>query len=123
MRFSLCRTFIISALFLFLVNHANAVLILNHPNYTGLNTGLVGYWSFDAKDISGTKAYDRSSAKNTPVYTALATDNFNRADQNPLAGNWFNSGTVKLASNAVAPVSVGGDSGSYWSAITNWYRD
>ena len=32
-------------------NSAHAGLILNHPTYTGLSSGLVGYWSFDGKDM------------------------------------------------------------------------
>jgi hypothetical protein len=35
-----------------LVNHARAGIILNHPNYWELGQGLVGYWSFDGKDIA-----------------------------------------------------------------------
>ena len=40
---------------LFFANSANAGLILNHPNYTGLNNGLVGWWSFDGKEMGGGK--------------------------------------------------------------------
>jgi hypothetical protein len=64
MRFSLCKTLILSALFLFVVNHASASLILKHPNYTGLTNGLVGYWSFDGKDLAGNVAYDGSDIGN-----------------------------------------------------------
>jgi hypothetical protein len=48
---------------------ADAGLILNHPNYTGLNNGLVGYWSFDGKDMSDIKAYDRSGQGNDGTLT------------------------------------------------------
>ena len=33
----------------------HAGIILNHPNYTGLTKGLVGYWSFDGKDMAGSR--------------------------------------------------------------------
>lgn len=48
---------------------ANAGLILNHPNYTGLNKGLVGYWSFDGPDMSVNTALDRSGQGNNGVLT------------------------------------------------------
>lgn len=33
-------------------NAANAALILQSPKYIGLNSGLVGYWSFNAPDLN-----------------------------------------------------------------------
>ena len=47
----------------------HAGIILNHPNYTGLTKGLVGYWSFDGKDMAGVKAYDRSGQGNDGTLT------------------------------------------------------
>jgi hypothetical protein len=41
---------------------AHAGLILKLPSSLGLTTGLVGYWTFDGNDISGTNAIDRSPA-------------------------------------------------------------
>ena len=54
MRFSPCKTLIISALILFSVSHAHAGLILNHPNYLELDKGLVGFWSFDGNTVVST---------------------------------------------------------------------
>ncbi|MDO8523310.1 MAG: LamG domain-containing protein, partial [bacterium] len=48
---------------------AHAGLILQHPNYTGLNQGLVGYWSFDGKDMSNLTAFDRSGNNNNGTLT------------------------------------------------------
>jgi len=42
---------------------------MNRPNYTGLNSGLVGYWSFDGKDITGVTTYDRSGQGNNGTLT------------------------------------------------------
>ncbi|MDP2668789.1 MAG: LamG domain-containing protein [bacterium] len=58
-----------SALLLLLGTNAKAGLILQHPTYTGLNQGLVGYWSFDGKDMAGVKAYDRSGLGNDGTLT------------------------------------------------------
>jgi len=32
---------------------AQAALIIQAPKYIGLTNGLVGYWSFDGKDMAG----------------------------------------------------------------------
>src|SRR3990167_8810255 len=59
------------ALFLFLVfsNSAEAAIVIQAPKYVGLNSGLVGYWSFDGKDMAGVKAYDRSGQGNDGTLT------------------------------------------------------
>ena len=61
--------FVFFLFYFFLTNPANAGLILNHPNYTGLNAGLVGFWSFDGKDMAGVTAYDRSGQGNNGTLT------------------------------------------------------
>lgn len=48
---------------------ADAGLIVNRPLYIGLESGLVGYWSFDGSDIAGERAYDRSGNANTGLLT------------------------------------------------------
>ncbi|MDO8522948.1 MAG: LamG domain-containing protein, partial [bacterium] len=48
---------------------AHAGLILQHPNYTSLTSGLVGFWSFDGKDISNLTALDRSGQGNNGTLT------------------------------------------------------
>jgi hypothetical protein len=42
-------------------------LLVNLPAGTPLSAGLVGYWSFDASDISGTTAFDRSGYGNNGI--------------------------------------------------------
>ncbi|HEX9868122.1 MAG TPA: LamG domain-containing protein, partial [Candidatus Tectomicrobia bacterium] len=37
---------------------------MNAPKYLGLERGLVGFWSFDGKDMSGVHAYDKSGNGN-----------------------------------------------------------
>ncbi|OGF80556.1 hypothetical protein A2930_03115 [Candidatus Giovannonibacteria bacterium RIFCSPLOWO2_01_FULL_45_34] len=61
--------FFVLAFSLLNFNPAHAGLILQHPTYTGLNQGLVGYWSFDGKDMAGVKAYDRSGQGNDGTLT------------------------------------------------------
>ena len=48
---------------------AEAALIIQAPKYIGLNSGLVGYWSFDGKDMAGNTAYDRSGQNNNGTLT------------------------------------------------------
>lgn len=51
-----------AAIILLYAPNANAGLIMNAPKYTGLNSGLVGYWSFNGPDMAGLSAYDRSGS-------------------------------------------------------------
>ncbi len=44
--------------------YVDAGLIVQRPLYIGLDSGLVGYWSFDGPDMSGNTAYDRSGQGN-----------------------------------------------------------
>ena len=47
-----------------------ATLKINKPAYTGsLTDGLVGFWSFDGPDMTGTTAYDRSGNANNGTLT------------------------------------------------------
>src|SRR3989344_5969120 len=52
------------------LNDAHAGTILQRPLYIGLNQGLVGFWSFDAPDMAGVTAYDRSGQNNTGTLPA-----------------------------------------------------
>lgn len=46
-----------------------------------------------------------------------ATDNFNRANADPIGGNWTTiNQAMKIASNVAAPSNTNNDSGSYWNA-------
>jgi hypothetical protein len=48
---------------------AHAGLLIKPPLYIGLNSGLVGSWTFDAPDLAGTVAYDRSSGAHNGTLT------------------------------------------------------
>ena len=57
--------------------------------------------------------------------SVLATDDFNRANANPIGGNWttFSSeGAMQIVSNAITPASVSSDSGAWYNAI-GWPND
>lgn len=50
----------------------------------------------------------------------LATDNFNRANQNPLAGNWTTqstAGNLQIVSNAIEAATAGASSEAYYNAL------
>lgn len=50
---------------------------------------------------------------------ATASDDFNRANENPLAGNWTTRGNaLKLVSNAVTSVDLTSDAAAIWNANT-----
>ena len=53
----------------FALNYAKAGIILQHPNYMQTNSGLVGHWTFDGKDMSGNTAYDKTSNGNNGTLT------------------------------------------------------
>lgn len=61
--FLLSAFLLLSACFL-IPEPAHAGLLLNAPTYTGLNQGLVGYWSFNGQDMAGNIAFDRSPVQN-----------------------------------------------------------
>src|SRR3989344_4084516 len=117
------------ALFLFLSfsNSANAALIIQAPKYIGLTNGLVGYWSFDGKDMAGNTAYDRSGQGNNGTLTngptraigktgqGLSFDGSNdyvNAGRNPSldmgANNFSVGGWIKTSGN---PSAQAGDAG------------
>src|SRR3989338_1532014 len=50
-------------------NTAHAAIVIQAPKYIGLTNGLVGYWSFDGKDMAGNTAYDRSGNSNKGTLT------------------------------------------------------
>ena len=47
----------------------HAAVIIQAPKYLGLTEGLVGFWSFDGADMSGSTAYDRSGQGNNGTLT------------------------------------------------------
>jgi hypothetical protein len=54
---------------LLLPTTAHAGAILHAPTYVGLGSGLVGFWSFDGKDMAGVTSYDRSGNGNNGTLT------------------------------------------------------
>jgi hypothetical protein len=48
---------------------AQASFIVQAPRSLGLTNGLVGWWTFDGKDLSGVQAYDRSGNGNRGTLT------------------------------------------------------
>jgi hypothetical protein len=48
---------------------AHASAIISRPLYLGLDQGLVGYWSFEGKTVSGTQVYDASGTGNRGIMT------------------------------------------------------
>src|SRR3990167_9215007 len=56
-------------IFVFMPKAVDAALIIQAPKYIGLTNGLVGYWSFDGKDMAGVTAYDRSGNANNGTLT------------------------------------------------------
>ena len=53
----------------FYARHAHAGIILQAPRYIGLNSGLVGFWSFDGNSMAGTRAHDMSGNSNHGTLT------------------------------------------------------
>ena len=68
-------------LFFAFLQCAQAGLIIQRPNYTGLNNGLVGFWSFDEKDMAGVKSYDRSGQGNDGTLTNGPVRTFGKIGQ------------------------------------------
>src|SRR3990167_2086965 len=46
-------------IFVFMPKAVDAALIIQAPKYIGLTNGLVGYWSFDGKDMRGNNRKSR----------------------------------------------------------------
>src|SRR3989344_1393365 len=57
--------------FLWFAPSAEAGLIVQRPLYIGLNSGLVGFWSFDQQDMAGERAYDRSGKTKNRDFSRL----------------------------------------------------
>jgi hypothetical protein len=59
------------------------------------------------------------------TYVAIATDDFNRVDANPIGGNWTTitgQSALKLLSNTITPATIGNDSGARYNTGT-WPDD
>jgi hypothetical protein len=64
-KIALCFLF----LFFIFTPSAHAGLIIKLPSSLGLSTGLVGWWTFDGPDISGTTVLDKSGNGNNGTLT------------------------------------------------------
>jgi hypothetical protein len=51
----------------FFAMSAQAGVIVQRPLFIGLEKGLVGYWPFDGKTVTGVKAFERDQNSWTPV--------------------------------------------------------
>ena len=71
--FKFLTVIFIFAFYIFNFKAAEAALIVQAPKYIGLTNGLVGYWSFDGKDMAGNTAYDRSGQGNNGTLTSGPT--------------------------------------------------
>ena len=67
--FKFLTVIFIFAFYIFNFKAAEAALIVQAPKYIGLTNGLVGYWSFDGKDMACVTAYDRSGNANNGTLT------------------------------------------------------
>src|SRR3989344_756706 len=85
-----------------------------------LNSGLVGYWSFDGKDISGTTVYDRSGQGNNGTLTNGPAATIGKIGQ---AFNFFPGGADTDAYvNIGDPVSGALDFGSGDFSVGLWMK-
>src|SRR3989344_1302052 len=67
--------------FVAFIPNAEAAIVIQAPKYIGLNSGLVGYWSFDGKDMANVTAYDRSGNANNGTLTNGPTRAFGKIGQ------------------------------------------
>jgi hypothetical protein len=56
--------------FAFLRHDAQAAVIVQRTLFIGLEKGLLAWWTFDGKDVSGVQAYDRSGNGNRGILTS-----------------------------------------------------
>src|SRR3989344_489247 len=103
-------SFLIFAFWVLPFKAAEAALIIQAPKYIGLTNGLVGYWSFDGKDMAGNTAYDRSGNSNNGTLTNGPTRAIGKLGQ----GLSFD-GTAYVAVNANSlPADNVAKTISYW---------
>ncbi|MDO8728838.1 MAG: LamG domain-containing protein [bacterium] len=115
--------------FVAFVPNAHAALIIQAPKYIGLTNGLVGYWSFDGKDVAGVTALDRSGNNNNGTLTGgptraigkigqgLSFDGFNDYVNTGIANlpstnapKTFSLWVYRRSSTSGVPLSIGGNS-------------
>src|SRR3989344_3278833 len=115
-------TAIIALWAVFGLNDARAGTIIQRPLYFGLNQGLLGFWSFDAPDMAGNSAYDRSGSNNTGTLTNGPTRQIGKIGQ---ALN-FDGGNDQIVISSGPSVSTNATIAGwfYWqSGVASLIRD
>lgn len=76
-------------------------------------------------DFTGTDAQSNDVRYNVQIYQPLVSDDFNRANENPIAGNWTNDALgegsdnqLKIVSNQLQAVTADTSCEAYWNADT-----
>jgi hypothetical protein len=77
---------------------AHASLLIRPPLYIGLNSGLVGFWSFNQGNMAGTVAYDSSGNGNNGTLTNGPTRTIGKIGQsltfNGASDQYVNAGSA-----------------------------
>ena len=100
---------------LFWASPVDASLLIRPPLYIGLNSGLVGDWSFDQEDVAGTVAYDRSGQGNNGTLTNGPRREIGKLGQ----ALSFDGVNDYVAVTSAAPLQFSGSfSASFWIKTT-----
>jgi len=104
---------------IFGLNGASAGTILQRPLYFGLNQGLVGFWTFDAPDMAGVTAYDRSGQGNTGTLTNGPTRQIGKIGQ-ALA---FTSNSDHVVRNSFSTFPTSAITVAFWMRSSDIVND
>jgi hypothetical protein len=105
-------------------DHSNNISVDNTSPDANLQNKTVSFADSAQSDFhlstADTVAKDAGTASEY-TWTQVASDNFNRANQNPMAGNWSSlpglSG-LRIVSSSSRAITTNTDNGSYWNADT-----
>jgi len=89
--------------FVIFASMADAATVVNSSQNLKLTAGLVGLWSFDGKDLSGTTAYDRSGQGNNATMYASPTKVVGKIGQ----ALQFNGSTSYASVSSTAKLATG----------------
>jgi hypothetical protein len=111
-KYFLYSLIVLPAFFLGL-NHAQAAVVSSSPVVTatstcstGLSCGLVGYWTFDGKDMINGVALDKSGNGRTGVLGSIATSTFYVQGKIGQAANFSGSQNVTITTPTATPPGV-----------------
>ena len=94
---------------------------INTAPSTSLNSGLVGLWSFDGKDMTGGRAIDRSGQGNNGTLSGIATSTFYVMGKIGQAGNFDGTNDyVNADSIAASSFFDGAHTVSVWGKLASW---